>query len=219
MTTYNVHIYRELRLVFSGIDAPSHDSAAAIAHDRPTDDAESIDDCDGDTFAALVDVQGDDEHRRSRLILFEAELLHKSAEKMRIALEAFLEADRLAEECAEWKWENLEHAFRLAREAVPERVKAAAILKLTATLAAKMRNRSPDIVYSPHSLSSAVSDNDVQWTHPDEQYVITFHRESETFTGHYYEWNDEAQDWVDTTPMTADQIHDCIDRNHLIFAR
>ncbi len=219
MTTYNVHIYRELRLVFSGIDAQSHEDAANIARDRPTDDAESIDDCDGETFAALVDVQGDEGHLQSRLVLFEPELRQKSAEKMRIALEAFLEADRLAEECTEWKWENLELAFRLAGEALPGPVKPATILTLTATLAATMREPSPDIVYSPHSLSSGVSDEDVQWTHPDERYVITFHRETSTFTGHYYTWDDEQQDWIDTEPMTAAQILGCIERNHLIFCR
>ena len=31
MTTYNVHIYRELRLAFEGITAESHEEAAAIA--------------------------------------------------------------------------------------------------------------------------------------------------------------------------------------------
>jgi hypothetical protein len=31
------------------------------------------------------------------------------------ALEAFVEADQLADECGEWKWENLEHAFKFAR--------------------------------------------------------------------------------------------------------
>ena len=34
------------------------------------------------------------------------------------ALQAFVAADALAEECGEWKWENLEHAFALARSAI-----------------------------------------------------------------------------------------------------
>lgn len=36
------------------------------------------------------------------------------------ALEAFIEADELAEECGEWKWENLGHAFTLARAAIAQ---------------------------------------------------------------------------------------------------
>ncbi len=41
-----------------------------------------------------------------------------AAPAMLKALEAFIEADKLAEECGEWKWENLDHAFKLARAAI-----------------------------------------------------------------------------------------------------
>jgi hypothetical protein len=41
MTIFNVHIYREMRLVFSGIEADTHEAAAAVARDRATDDAEA----------------------------------------------------------------------------------------------------------------------------------------------------------------------------------
>lgn len=34
------------------------------------------------------------------------------------AVQAFLAADALATECGEWKWENLDEAFWLAREAM-----------------------------------------------------------------------------------------------------
>jgi hypothetical protein len=46
--------------------------------------------------------------------------LMKSAPTLLEAVEAFLEADDLAEECGEWKWENLAHAFQLARSAIAE---------------------------------------------------------------------------------------------------
>ena len=72
MTTYNVHIYREMRLMFEGIEADSPEAAAEIARDKPTGDADSIDDCDGETFAALVDVASDECYRHSRGIDFEA---------------------------------------------------------------------------------------------------------------------------------------------------
>jgi hypothetical protein len=90
-------------------------------------------------------------------------------------------------------------------------------LKLTRTLADTMSSPSRDIVYSPHSLCT-VNGDEASWTHPDDQYVIVFDRRTRIFTGHYYDWNEETQEWVDTDPMTADQIRDCIARNHLIFA-
>ena len=40
MTSYNVHIYRKMRLVFGGIEADSPEAAAAIARDKLTSDAE-----------------------------------------------------------------------------------------------------------------------------------------------------------------------------------
>lgn len=120
MTTYNVHLYREMRLVYGGIEAGSHEQAAAIARDRPTDQADSIDDCEGESIAALVDVQGDEEYEESRTIDFEPERERQAAPKLLAALKAFVEADALAEECGEWKWENLESAFELARGSVAE---------------------------------------------------------------------------------------------------
>jgi hypothetical protein len=115
---YNVHIYREMRLMFAGIEADTPDAAAAIARDRLTEDADSIDDCDGQDLGALVDEAGDEEYERSVLIDFACERERKAAADMLAALRAFTEADQLAEECGEWKWENLAHAFALARAAV-----------------------------------------------------------------------------------------------------
>ena len=59
MTHYNVHIFREMRLYFPGIEAKTPDEAARIAAERPTDDAVYVEDCDGDNTTALVDVVGD----------------------------------------------------------------------------------------------------------------------------------------------------------------
>ncbi len=120
MTIFNVHIYREIRLLFGGIESESHEAAAAIAHDKPTGDADEIDECDGETFYACVDVKGDEEYEQSRWVLFEADRLRDAASQMLEALQAFIEANELAEECHEWKWENLDHAFKLARAAVAE---------------------------------------------------------------------------------------------------
>jgi hypothetical protein len=94
MTIYNVHIYREMRLVFGGIEADSPEAAAAIARDKLTSDADSIDDCDGETFAALVDVAGDPGsspgqalgYEQSRTIDFEPERQRKAAPKLLMAV-------------------------------------------------------------------------------------------------------------------------------------
>src|SRR5271166_6703429 len=102
MTIYNVHIYREMRLVFGGIEADSPEAAAAIARDKLTSDADSIDNCDGETFAALVDVAGDEEYRQSRTIDFEPERQRKAAPKLLAALVAVAELRR--------KWRSQDEA-------------------------------------------------------------------------------------------------------------
>ena len=86
MTTYNVSIIRKMRLAFGGIVADSHEQAAAYARHQPTDQADSIDDCDGENLAALVDVAGDEEHRHTRTIDFEPERQRKAAAKLQDAL-------------------------------------------------------------------------------------------------------------------------------------
>ena len=48
----------------------------------------------------------------------------QAASRMMAALRAFIEADAKAEQCHEWKWENLEHAFALARDALSGAVAA-----------------------------------------------------------------------------------------------
>jgi hypothetical protein len=72
--TYNVHLYREMRLYFPGIEAGSHQEAAQIAADKRTDEAETIEDCEGGNLAALVDVHGDDQYSQSRVIDFPKKL-------------------------------------------------------------------------------------------------------------------------------------------------
>jgi hypothetical protein len=71
MTRYNVHIYREMKLRFDGIEAGSPEAAAKIARDGLTEDADDIAPCDGETFAALVDVAGDEDFSQSRMIDFD----------------------------------------------------------------------------------------------------------------------------------------------------
>ena len=62
MTLYNVHIYREMRLCFNGIEADNPKQAAQTATGLSLKVADDLDECDGETFAALVDVVGDDHY-------------------------------------------------------------------------------------------------------------------------------------------------------------
>jgi hypothetical protein len=110
-TTYNVHIYREMKLVFGGIDADSHEAAAAIARDKPTEQADSIDDCDGETLAALVDVAGDEEYAQSRTIDFEIERQRKAATKLLATLKAMREE---IEQMSGWWTERLATLAQIA---------------------------------------------------------------------------------------------------------
>ena len=111
MTIYNVHIYREMRLVFGGIETDSPEAAAAIARDKLTSDADSIDDCDGETFAALVDVAGDEEYRQSRTIDFEPGRLCMAAPKLLAACRMVV--DR-------WERGDLAEAARACSDAIAE---------------------------------------------------------------------------------------------------
>ena len=86
MTKYIVHLYREMRLGYDGIEADTPEAAAAIARTMPTGDADDIEDCDGETFSALVDVQGDEDYQRSDTVDFDPERLRKAAPKLLVAL-------------------------------------------------------------------------------------------------------------------------------------
>ena len=90
MTLYTVHLYREMRLTFEGIEAESLEAAAAAARDKQTSHADDIEDCEGETLAALVDVAGDEEYGQSRFIDFEAERQRNAAPALLASLEAIL---------------------------------------------------------------------------------------------------------------------------------
>jgi hypothetical protein len=65
MPLYNVHLYREMRLFFPGIEADTPDEAAKMVALYPSDEAESYEDCEGVTLAALVDLVGDEDFSES----------------------------------------------------------------------------------------------------------------------------------------------------------
>jgi hypothetical protein len=95
MTIFNVHVYREMRLVFEGIEAETHEGAASIARHKPTGDADDIAECEGQNLAALVDVVGDQDFGESRIIDFEPEQKRQAAAKL-------LDAPEISEGFIQW---------------------------------------------------------------------------------------------------------------------
>ena len=71
MPTYNVHLYREMRLYFPDIEADTPEEAAKLVAEKDFDDVEDFSDCDGENLAALVDLVGDEEFRHSKTIAFD----------------------------------------------------------------------------------------------------------------------------------------------------
>jgi hypothetical protein len=86
MTKYILHLYREMKLSYADIEADTPEAAAAITRDKPTDQADSIDDCEGENLAALIDVAGDEDYSESVTIDFEAERQRKAAPMLLDAL-------------------------------------------------------------------------------------------------------------------------------------
>src|SRR5215831_4658117 len=71
MKTYNVHIYREMRLFFPGVVARTVEEAATRAAEMPSDAAKALEDCDGENLAALVGVVGSEEGQQNWMIDFD----------------------------------------------------------------------------------------------------------------------------------------------------
>jgi hypothetical protein len=70
MPLYNVHLYREMKLLFPAIEAETAQKAAEIAEDKMSEEAESIEDCSGMTISSLVDVVGDEDYSQSVTVDF-----------------------------------------------------------------------------------------------------------------------------------------------------
>jgi hypothetical protein len=70
MPKFTVHLYREMRLKFTDIEASCPEEAATIASRRTSGEATEIEDCEGLCIAALVDYHGDENFSRSEVIDF-----------------------------------------------------------------------------------------------------------------------------------------------------
>jgi hypothetical protein len=129
MTKYNVHIYREMRLRFDGIEAANPQEAAGKAKELSLKVADDLDEYDGETFAALVDLQDDEAFEKSQTIDFEPQRRLNAFPKLLAALEPdatpsgpdFLDwiADRLVNVYGEP--ENVDFVLALRRKAASAR--------------------------------------------------------------------------------------------------
>lgn len=68
MPVYNVHLYREMRLYFPGIEAETPRGAITIADAKQSVHADAIEECDAATISALVDIDGDHDYQHSQMI-------------------------------------------------------------------------------------------------------------------------------------------------------
>ena len=74
-------------------------------------------------------------------------------------------------------------------------------------------------VYSATSLPAVFTKDTIEWACPDEQYVIKLNCNTNIITGHFYDWDEEAQDWTDKhdVQMTSEQILEIIVRDNLLM--
>jgi hypothetical protein len=153
MPTYKVHIYREMRIVYQDVQAPTPEAAAESGRDFPSDAGCDPVDCDGQTFAAVVDpLDAHGRHGRSQDILFEEG-------RLRLAAPQLLAACRMVVE--RWEHGDLAAAARACSAAVAE---------------AERRSTEPpsgDCFVIHSAEADAYWSNDVGWTGPEEATAFT----------------------------------------------
>jgi hypothetical protein len=126
MTQYIVHLYREMKLSYTGIEAGTPEAAAAMVGGKPTADADNIEDCEGQNLSALVDRAGDDDYSQSVTIDFEAERIRHAAARLLAALEAVLPYAKYENPSMDGSWgrdpeaDMCETAIEQARVAIAE---------------------------------------------------------------------------------------------------
>ena len=114
MPTFNVHLYREMRLYFPDIEADTPEQAAKIVAEKATDEAETIADCEGISTAALVDRFGDEDFSGS--VTVDLDPMQGAAPELYTALHAIMEKYRHL--IKDWeKYESGESDFSLLDEA------------------------------------------------------------------------------------------------------
>lgn len=93
MRKFRVHVYREMRLVFEGIEADTPQAAAHIAAEKHFDHCDDWSDCEGTNLAALVDednAANPDEAQDGIVVDFEDGRMLRSSYKLLAALNTLL---------------------------------------------------------------------------------------------------------------------------------
>jgi hypothetical protein len=118
MNKYTVNLYREMRLSYAGIEADTPEGAVAAVSDLPTDDADNVEDCDGENISAVVDLAGDETYSRSVTIDFAGERARKAAPQLLAALERAAFLMQRVHDGDHRALENLQSGADQAREAI-----------------------------------------------------------------------------------------------------
>lgn len=118
MPMYTIHLYREMKLRFDDVIAPSAHAAADLAYEMPTGQAAAIGECDGETFSALADLADDENYEHSQMIDYPAERLRQAAPQLLEACELLDWAYRNGQETGSVSWEALNDAWAIARAAI-----------------------------------------------------------------------------------------------------
>ena len=77
------------------------------------------------------------------------------------------------------------------------------------------------VVYKASSLPSFMDKHTIEWSNNDEQWIITFDRNTNILRGHTYEWDEDAQDWTDKgdKALSAIGISALIEKHKLLMVR
>jgi hypothetical protein len=172
MTHYIVRLYREVHLTYEDIEAETPEAAAAIACDQSPAAADDIDDCGGETFAALVDVAGDEDYEQSVMIDFEGERLRKAAPEL-LAFAA--QIARMTQDSEEVEGREFVMENDDAVDTLNELIDSARHLTAEATGAAPMEPPEPIII----EVRGGVVQN-VRHVPPGYQYEVTDYDNIET---------------------------------------
>lgn len=94
-------------------------------------------------------------------------------------------------------------------------------MKLTTELA-KFLKVDTSRVHSPYNLATPFNSNngkttEVQWANPDEQFTVELNFKTNEITGSYYDWDEEADDWVTTDEMTDEDLLSRIQKKQFVL--
>ena len=126
MTRYIVHMFREMRVTFADIDADTPEAAAAIGLCKTTDEADDIEECNGEDLSAVVDLAGDEDYGQSVTIDFEPERIRKSASALLEALE-YVRATLKLRHLDEATDDEVEEALNIGQTAIAQATESGVI--------------------------------------------------------------------------------------------